>query len=166
MAAAGRITTNDWDAYDTRHAVFQPARMSADELERGYWRAYRSFYRWRSIAHGAAAHGAPMPALRHAAYAAGWKKFEPLWDLLIRARRTALMLPMLETILSEFGRRSSASVDDAARNRNRRRPHPIDRPGIPMVAASQAEPRTGCSTTNPLQGLAWRPHPGGTRASR
>ncbi len=46
--------------------------------------------------------------LRHAAYAAGWKKFEPLWDLVIRAKRTALMLPVLETVLSEFGRRTSA----------------------------------------------------------
>ena len=42
------------------------------------------------------------------AYAAGWKKFEPLWDLVIRAKRTALMLPVLETVLSEFGRRTSA----------------------------------------------------------
>ena len=30
MAAQGRITTDDWDLYDTRHAVFRPARMSGD----------------------------------------------------------------------------------------------------------------------------------------
>jgi hypothetical protein len=41
--------------------------------------------------------------LRHFAYAAGWKKFEPLWDFIIRARRVAGMLPLLESILSEFG---------------------------------------------------------------
>jgi len=29
LEAAGRITTHDWDLYDTRHAVFRPARMSA-----------------------------------------------------------------------------------------------------------------------------------------
>src|SRR6266550_6999663 len=29
----GRLTTDDWDLYDTRHAVFRPAGMSADELE-------------------------------------------------------------------------------------------------------------------------------------
>jgi radical SAM superfamily enzyme YgiQ (UPF0313 family) len=57
MAAQGRLTTNDWDRYDTRHAVFQPARMSASALEAGYWWAYREFYRWGSIARGAAAHG-------------------------------------------------------------------------------------------------------------
>lgn len=104
----GRITSHDWDRYDTRHAVFTPARMSAAELEAGYWWAYREFYRWGSIARGAAAHGDPVAGLRHAAYAAGWKKFEPLWDLVIRARRTRMMRPVLEAILSEFGRRASA----------------------------------------------------------
>src|SRR3954469_9111503 len=72
----GRITTEDWDLYDTRHAVFRPARMSGAQLEAGYHGAYRDFYRWSSIARGAAAHGALVPGLRHAAYAAGWKKFE------------------------------------------------------------------------------------------
>ena len=47
------------------------------------------------------------------AYAAGWKKFEPLWDAVIRARRTALMLPVLESILSEFGRRASGGGADS-----------------------------------------------------
>lgn len=109
MADQGRLTTRDWDRYDTRHSVFRPARMSAGELERGYDWAYREFYRWRSIARGAAAHGEIISGLRHFAYAAGWKKFEPLWDVIIRARRTALMLPVLESILAEFGRRSSPS---------------------------------------------------------
>jgi radical SAM superfamily enzyme YgiQ (UPF0313 family) len=108
MAAAGRIAVHDWDLYDTRHTVFRPARMSGEELERGYWRAYREFYRWGSIARAASAHGDVVGGLRHAAYAAGWKKFEPLWDLVIRARRAGMMLPALESILSEFGRRGPA----------------------------------------------------------
>ena len=102
-----RITIHDWDLYDTRHAVFQPARMSAAQLESGYHWAYREFYRWRSIVRGASAHGDVVAGARHLAYAAGWKKFEPLWDFVIRARRAGAMLPVLETILSEFGRRSS-----------------------------------------------------------
>jgi radical SAM superfamily enzyme YgiQ (UPF0313 family) len=106
MRAAGRITTEDWDLYDTRHTVFRPARMSADALERGYRRAYRDFYRWGSILRGASAHHEFRAGLRHAAYAAGWKKFEPLWDWMIRAKRVGAMLPMLEAILSEFGRRA------------------------------------------------------------
>ena len=60
-----------------------------------------------------------MDSVRHAAYAAGWKKFEPLWDAVIRARRLAAMLPLLEGILSGFGARSSnakhlATVREAA----------------------------------------------------
>jgi hypothetical protein len=42
--------------------------------------------------------------LRHIAYAGGWKRFEPLWDAVIRAKRVLYMLPMLETILEGFGR--------------------------------------------------------------
>jgi radical SAM superfamily enzyme YgiQ (UPF0313 family) len=104
-----RITTLDWDLYDTRHAVFQPLRLSRAQLETGYHWAYREFYRWRSICRGGAAHDSVTAGLRHVAYAAGWKKFEPLWDAIIRARRTAMMLPVLEAILSEFGRRTSPS---------------------------------------------------------
>jgi radical SAM superfamily enzyme YgiQ (UPF0313 family) len=106
LAAQGRITTADWDLYDTRHAVFRPARMSAAALEDGYWRAYRSFYRWGSILQGAAAHASVVGALRHVAYAAGWKKFEPLWDTVIRLRRVGSMRPVLEAILSGAGWRS------------------------------------------------------------
>src|SRR5262249_17972708 len=81
IAAQGRLLHSDWDRYDTRHAVFRPARMSPEALEAGYWRAYRDFYTWGSILRGARAHGRALDGLRHAAYAAGWKKFEPLWDV-------------------------------------------------------------------------------------
>jgi hypothetical protein len=107
MSDGGRITIDDWDRYDTRQAVFRPARMSARELENGYRWAYREFYKWGSILRGSAAHGDVVAGLRHFAYAAGWKKFEPLWDVVIRAKRAGAMLPVLETILSEFGRRES-----------------------------------------------------------
>jgi radical SAM superfamily enzyme YgiQ (UPF0313 family) len=116
LAAQGRITSDNWDLYDTRHAVLRPARMSADELERGYWWAYREFYRWRSIVRGASAHGEAVPGLRHLAYAAGWKKFEPLWDIVIRAKRAGMMLPALEAILSEFGRRAAPRRVETARS--------------------------------------------------
>jgi hypothetical protein len=45
------------------------------------------------------------PRLRHPAYAGGWKKFEPLWDLLIRSNQVLQALPVLETILSGLGSR-------------------------------------------------------------
>ncbi|HSS62029.1 MAG TPA: cobalamin-dependent protein [Candidatus Limnocylindrales bacterium] len=99
MEAEGRILHADWDLYDTRHVVFKPARLGAAELEAGYWRAYRDFYRWGSILRGASANGDLRNGLRHFAYAAGWKKFEPLWDLLIRSRQVLHALPVLEVIL-------------------------------------------------------------------
>ena len=122
MAAQGRITVHDWDRYDTRHAVFRPARMSAEELEQGYWRAYRHFYRWGSIVRGASAHGNVTAGLRHLAYAAGWKKFEPWWDVVIRARRAGMMLPVLETILSEFGKRAPSTPERRERAVSRNLP--------------------------------------------
>ncbi|HEY3411476.1 MAG TPA: radical SAM protein [Armatimonadota bacterium] len=99
MVAQGRILHRDWDLYDTRHAVFRPAGMDAGTLERGYWRAYRDFYRWGAILKGAGAHERWADRLRHAIYAGGWKKCEPIWDLLIRARRVSTLLPALERLL-------------------------------------------------------------------
>src|SRR6187399_28641 len=108
MQEQGRMITSDWDLFDTRHTVFTPARMTGAQLEYGYAWAYREFYRWKSIARGAWAHDDLITGARHFAYAAGWKKFEPLWDAVIRAKRAGAMLPALEAILSEFGRRPAA----------------------------------------------------------
>jgi len=107
LQSQGRITTQDWDLYDTRHAVFQPAQMEAHTLEAGYWRAYRDFYRWRSILRGAWTKPTLPGRLRHLAYSAGWKKFEPLWDWAIRARRVAHFLPFLEAILEGYAEKKS-----------------------------------------------------------
>jgi radical SAM superfamily enzyme YgiQ (UPF0313 family) len=115
MAAQRRITIHDWDRYDTRQAVFRPALMSAGELEGGYWRAYRDFYRWGSILRGASAHGNVAAGLRHLAYSAGWKRFEPWWDVAIRAKRAGMMLPLLEMILSEFGTRAPGDGESVER---------------------------------------------------
>jgi len=38
------------------------------------------------------------------AYAAGWKKFEFLWNFVIRTKRVAAMLPVPESILEDFGK--------------------------------------------------------------
>jgi hypothetical protein len=79
-----RTVHSDWDLYDTRHVVFRPARLDPTQLEAGYWRAYRDFYRWGSILRGASTQQSLRKRLRHIGYAAGWKKFEPLWDVAIR----------------------------------------------------------------------------------
>ena len=99
LTAEGRITSQDWDRYDTRHAVFRPARMTAEQLEAGYRRAYRDFYAWGSILRSSAAVEGAGARLRHFAYAAGWKKLEPVWDVLIKAKRVGLGLPVLERVL-------------------------------------------------------------------
>ena len=110
MRNDGRILHENWDLYDTRHVVYRPARLSPAALEAGYWHAYESFYRWRSIVRGAATKSTMLDALRHVAYAGGWKKLEPMWDLIIRARRVSSLLPVLESVLSAFGRRSGACL--------------------------------------------------------
>jgi radical SAM superfamily enzyme YgiQ (UPF0313 family) len=105
IQAAGRITSTNWNLYDTRHAVFQPAKMSAEALETGYWRAYQEFYQWSSILQGAWNKPDWISRLRHVAYAGGWKKFEPVWDWVIHAHRVSSFLPLLEAILEGFGKR-------------------------------------------------------------
>ncbi len=99
MAAEGRLLSQDWDRYDTRHAVFQPAQMTPAALEEGYGRAYREFYRWSAIAQSAWSKETWAARLRHLAFVGGWKKCEPLWDLLIRARQVYNATPLLERIL-------------------------------------------------------------------
>jgi radical SAM superfamily enzyme YgiQ (UPF0313 family) len=104
MRRDGRLLHDNWDLYDTRHVVYRPARLTPAELEAGYWRAYESFYRWGSIFRGAATKRSVGDALRHVAYAGGWKKLEPLWDVVIRAKRVSALLPALESVLTGFGR--------------------------------------------------------------
>src|SRR5215471_9156427 len=113
-----RLLHHDWDLYDTRHVVFRPARLDAAQLETGYWRAYRDFYRWGSILRGAASHDSRRDGLRHVAYAGGWKKFEPLWDVAIRNGQVLHMLPLLERILAGFGDKRPASAGFAESSAN------------------------------------------------
>jgi radical SAM superfamily enzyme YgiQ (UPF0313 family) len=115
--AAGRILTRDWDLYDTRHVVYQPARLTPKQLKHGYDWAYREFYRWSSIARASRSHESLKHQAKHFFYATGWKKFEPLWDLMIRARQLGIMTPLLEGVLSKVSS-TLASVETG------RAPHP------------------------------------------
>jgi radical SAM superfamily enzyme YgiQ (UPF0313 family) len=49
LLAEGRIFDHDWRNYCGFKVVFHPKHMSAEELEEGYWKAYRRFYSLRSI---------------------------------------------------------------------------------------------------------------------
>src|SRR5688572_888739 len=129
MDAEGRITTRDWDLYDTRHVVYTPARLSPEALKAGYDRASREFYRWSAIARGALSHDSVKHQAKHFFYAAGWKKFEPLWDMVIRAKRLAVMTPLLEGVLSKV---------TASENRE---PRAVARDGsLPLPRATQVSP--------------------------
>lgn len=100
MEAQCRLVSNDWDLYDTRHVVYRPARLTPSQLEAGYWWAYDSFYSWSNIVRASLHHGSVKHMLKHFAYTAGWKKFEPVWNLLIKTRRLNDTLPALEAVLA------------------------------------------------------------------
>jgi radical SAM superfamily enzyme YgiQ (UPF0313 family) len=131
----GRITTRDWDLYDTRHVVYQPARLSPEALKRGYDWAYREFYRWSSIGRAAWAHGSRKHQAKHFFYAAGWKKFEGAWDLVIRARQLGRMTPLLEAVLSKV-----PSWHNAPHDRHQPTPSTALDPGPRPGAADRAAP--------------------------
>ena len=113
--AAGRILTRDWDLYDTRHVVYQPARLTPEQLKHGYDWAYREFYRWSSIARASLSHESIKHQAKHVFYATGWKKFEPLWDLMIRARQLGIMTPVLEGVLSKVTARRPRQIANSLR---------------------------------------------------
>ena len=117
IAAEGRISDADWDHYDTRHVVYRPRHLAPDVLLQGYRRAYRSFYSWPNILRGAATHDTLHQRARHLAYAGGWKRFEPLWDAVIRARAVGRMLPLLESTLDAYGRARVDLSNRASRDR-------------------------------------------------
>jgi len=133
MSAAGRMTTGNWDLYDTRHVVYQPARLRPEALKAGYDWAYREFYRWPSIARASLAHGTLKHQAKHFFYAAGWKKFERLWGLVIRARQLGMMTPVLEAVLS----RVTDGADPAAQSPAEAAPPP--RLSAPASALVQLE---------------------------
>jgi len=101
MEQDGRLLHSNWDLYDTRHVVYRTTGLSAEELEEGYNWAYRNFYSWGNIAQASLQHDHLKHMLKHFAYAGGWKKFEPLWNFIIKTKGLNRMLPLLESILSK-----------------------------------------------------------------
>jgi radical SAM superfamily enzyme YgiQ (UPF0313 family) len=49
LSSEGRILTRNWELYDGQHVVFQPAKMSASELEKGNADTWRRVYGYKSI---------------------------------------------------------------------------------------------------------------------
>lgn len=61
LEAAGRIISRDWSLYDGQHVVFQPARMSVRELQRGTEAAWKHAYSWGNVARRMRYTAAPWP---------------------------------------------------------------------------------------------------------
>ena|SRR5919199_3052771 len=102
MIKQERIVHSNWDLYDTRHVVYTPEKILPETLEAGYWRAYQQFYRWDNIFRGAWVKKDWGDRMRHLAYSGGWKKLEPFWDVIIRAKHVNRLLPLLESVLKSF----------------------------------------------------------------
>ena len=49
MEEQGRITDTDFGHYNAAQVVFRPARMTSEELDRGYWALYEKVFSPRSI---------------------------------------------------------------------------------------------------------------------
>ncbi|RJQ53172.1 MAG: radical SAM protein [Actinobacteria bacterium] len=120
LESQGRIVSRDWSRYDTRHCVFRPLHMSAEELEEGYWRAKRRFWSWRGIIRGAQNRESGVEALRHLVYSGAWKKAEPLWSFVIRNGLLGRMRLPLEVLLDGCRTESSRSEKGTLRANLRR----------------------------------------------
>ena len=103
MEMQRRIKTTNWDLYDTRNVVYETMGLTAAELEAGYWWAYKEFYSWSNIFKASSMHDSTKHKLKHFMYSGGWKKFEPIWNFLIKTGNLNNMLPVLESILSKVG---------------------------------------------------------------
>jgi radical SAM superfamily enzyme YgiQ (UPF0313 family) len=117
MQQDDRLVTSNWDLYDTRHVVYKTKNISAADLESGYHWAYHEFYSWRNIFDASIRHAKLKHQLKHFFYTSGWKKFEPLWNFVIKTEGLNKMLPLLESLLAkvngaETSKRSIAKTSE------------------------------------------------------
>jgi radical SAM superfamily enzyme YgiQ (UPF0313 family) len=84
MQRDGRIQSTNWKDYDTRHLVFRHPVLAKEQMEAGYRRAYAEFYRWRNIGAASSEHERMKMRVKHFLYAGAWKKFEPVWNFVIK----------------------------------------------------------------------------------
>ncbi len=105
MEKEGRILHRNWDLYDTRQVVYKTVGLNAQELKEGYDWAYKAFYSWSNIFKASLQHDELKHKIKHFAYAGGWKKFEPLWNFMIKTQGLNKMLPLLEAVLSKVRHR-------------------------------------------------------------
>jgi len=70
LRGEGRLLHENWHYYDTQHTVIRPQGMSAEELDRGFIRAWRETFTLASIVHrnGARRRGLPISFVGNLAY--------------------------------------------------------------------------------------------------
>jgi radical SAM superfamily enzyme YgiQ (UPF0313 family) len=95
MEAEGRLLHQDWSLYDTAHVVFQPKRMTPEELKQGYeWLYHRLFSPASIWKRRPLDSRAVLPYL---AMSYLYKKSNLIWHLLIRSNLThAVWWPIVE----------------------------------------------------------------------
>jgi radical SAM superfamily enzyme YgiQ (UPF0313 family) len=95
LEKAGRVVHRDWRLYDTAHVVFEPARMTAEQLFAGYEWCYR-----RLFSHASIWRRRPRDwraVLPYLAMSYLYKRSNLIWRFLIRYRLTALIWrPLIE----------------------------------------------------------------------
>ncbi len=117
MEQENRLLSRDWNRYDTRHLVFQHPHMTQNEIESGYAWAYREFYRWSNIYKAAQEHQHFAMRLKHMTYAGSWKKFEFVWNFIIRHNLLAAARPVLEKVLKSGKRQPSTQAQNTQEQR-------------------------------------------------
>jgi radical SAM superfamily enzyme YgiQ (UPF0313 family) len=95
LEAERRVVHRDWRLYDTAHVVFEPKRMTAEQLFNGYQWCYRRLFSHRSIWRRRPRDWRAV--LPYLAMSYLYKRSNWLWQLLIRYRLTAwIWRPLIE----------------------------------------------------------------------
>lgn len=95
MQQEGRIVTDNWDLYDTRHVVFRPTRRQLEALKEGYdWASASATDGLPSLALPCTM--GPLSTRPNTSSMPLVGGSSALWDLFIRARQLAHITPLLE----------------------------------------------------------------------
>ncbi len=110
LQAEGRIFDHDWSHYDTTHCVFQPAQLTPQELEAGYFHAYAQFYTWPSILRRCRP-GEPGFAKRLFLNTA-YKRVESLYGVLGRRFRVGWLRPLFNWYASPYKKPNKSATNN------------------------------------------------------
>ncbi len=95
LEAEGRLLHRNWSLYDTAHVVFQPKRMSVEQLAEGYGQCYRRIFSHASIWKRRPPNWQSVPPYLAMSYL--YKRSNLFWHFLIRWRLTSFVWrPLVE----------------------------------------------------------------------